>query len=360
MHWTMENELRRSVFLLQFYGWLSRGLLEQEDLQSIDPVISDAIDRIVLMRNPVEWDGRNDLVVNIQDKVNRLLALSKDKLKYKQIGSDEAIAKYVHNNPEFRTLGIPLSELRKLLDITQDLKQGYMLHDVYHGYPKGYYRFQVDCLDYCYSAAHFYNEGYDYYHGRKASKSFSDPDVQALHFTEIKMIQSSEEVAFRNFREGFINLVFFVESFISSVGYHGYLLLDPSDENDQNQLRGIQNVSRKGFKNYSNLKQSIENISRILGGKPIDCNIDPIKLYLESCVELRNKYVHSSRRADIHVQTIDYWKTKCDEMIDSTVCDVIILFWRGCFPNEPLPFMILNTFTSNLFKGRPGSMYAAN
>lgn len=358
VHYFMEDKLRNTTYLLHFYGWLARGLLAEEDRNQVVPLCNESFDRIRLMRDLSKWDGRYDLVVDVQTRVENLLTIAKSKIDRKQIASDETIAHYVFDHPDFDINGIALYDFRKLMDISRELKLGYMLHDVYHGYPAAYYRFSIDCLDYLYSATYFYNEAYDYYLGRKASKKYSDPEVQSLHFTEVKYIQTSEEVAFRNFRESFINLIFFVESFINSVGYHGYLSEVTTDQEAQNQLKGVQRVSPKGFKNYSTLKQRIENISRILGGSSIDCTKEPFKSYLETNVELRNQYVHSSAERGKSYVSLDEWKKRCDDMIDITCCDIIKAFWKSCFPGAGLPIVILNTFHGNSFKGRPGMMYA--
>lgn len=323
MHITLHNELSRQNSLLQFYCWLVRGLFTIEDQRAIDVLMKRNIDRLLLMQKKLEWDGRYDLVILQQTESERFIKQAKDKLEYKQISSDKAICQYVNDNPFFMLKGIILNDLKNLLDMDKAFKRGYLLHDIFHGYPEQFYRFQIDCLDYNHSAAYFYNEGYDYYHKRKTIKNYSEIDINSVPWMEQKRIQSSNEVSFRNFREAYINLVFFIESFINSVGFHAYLSGVAKDEKEENQLRGIERISDKGYITYSKLSQRITNISRIVGGSAVDCSSDPFKTYLKTSVELRNQYVHSSVDKPKIQYSLEDWKNKCDGMIDNDCMQVI-------------------------------------
>lgn len=358
MHVTLHNELSNQTFLLQFYCWLVRGLFTVEDQRAIDVLIKRNIECLLLMQNNLEWDGRYDLVLQQQAESERFVQQAKDKLEYKQISSDREVSQYIHNNPFFMIKGIVLNDLKNLLNMDKAFKRGYLLHDIFHGYPEQFYRFQIDCLDYNHSAAHFYNEGYDYFHERKTIKNYSEIDINSIPWMEQKRIQPSNEVSFRNFREAYINLVFFVESFINSVGNHAYLSGIAKDEKEENQLRGIEGVSKRGFTNYSNLSQRISNISRIVGGKSLDCSLEPFKTYLKTSVELRNQYVHSSIDKPKIQYTLEDWKKKCDDMIDQDCMEVIQAFWSACYPSIHFPIVIANSFHGNSFKGRPGKFYA--
>jgi len=163
-------------------------------------------------------------------------------------------------------------------------RNGYMLHDVFNGYSeKNMFSFQMDCIDYLYSAAHFYNEGYDYYHGRKTIKFYNDKEYGEIHPFEMRRIQPKEEIVFRNFREAYINLVFFIESFINSVGFDALLGGSAKSETEENKLKGIEKIKKNGWKSYSTLKQRITNFSQIIDGKPIDTNKDPQILFRGKC-----------------------------------------------------------------------------
>lgn len=358
MHATLHNDLSQETFLLQFYGWLARGKFKTEERKAMDNLIASNIERLHIMQDMLKWDGRYDLVMSQLMDTQEYIRLAKDKLQYQQKCEDRDICAYVHKHPDFAKTGIILNDLQHLLDMGPAFKRGYLLHDIYHGYPEEFYLFQVDCMDYLHSAAHFYNEGYDYFFKRKTIKDYSHADMQAIHWAERKRLQSSDEVAFRNFREAYINLVFFVESFVNSVGYHAYLSGAGKDESENNQLRGIEKVSAKGFKNYSNLKQRLCNISKIVGGKAIDCEADPIKTYLKTSVELRNQYVHSSTDKPKIQMSLAGWKGKCDVMIDDSCMNIIQKFWKSCYPNTHFPIVIANSFHGNSFKGRPGKYYA--
>ncbi|TRW27119.1 hypothetical protein FMM05_00260 [Flavobacterium zepuense] len=358
MHVTLHNSLSKDTFLLQFYGWIVRGLLSDVDRKAIYILINKNIERLQLMQDDLKWDGRYDLVIDQQAETQRFVSEAKKKLEFKQICDDKDISDYINNNPDFTVKGIILNDLRHLVNVDKALKRGHLLHDVYHGYPEHFYLFQVDCMDYMHSAAHFYNEGYDYYYQRKTIKNYSEIDINSIHWTEQKRIQPSDEVSFRNFREAHINLIFFVESFLNSVGYHAYLSGAGKNVDEENQLRGIESITRKGFKNYSNLKQRISNISRIVGGQALDCDQEPFSTYLQTSVELRNQYVHSSVDKPKIYQTLENWKEKCDKMIDTECMGLIRKFWQACYPTQPFPIIIANAFDGNSFKGRPGKFYA--
>jgi len=311
----------------------------------------------MLMRND-KWDGRYDLVLELQFKTDSLIQQAKDSLKFKQICNDEDIAKYLNGNPDFFEKGIVLHDLSKLLDITSELKRGHFLHDVYHGYPEHYYQYQVDCLDYCYSAYHFYNEGYDYYHGRKVVRNYSEMDINSIPFTEQKRIQQADEVMLRNFREAYINLIFFVEGFINSVGYDAYLKgLAKNNIDDENRLKGF-TIRKENRKSYHQLRQKIEIIPFIINGTKVDCEIEPYQTYLKINVELRNTYVHSSPDKPKITFGFEDWKNKCDELIDGGCFQVMEAFWKTCYPAVHFPIVIFNTFYAASFKGRPSKMYA--
>jgi|GEM_PF-5565896 len=66
---------------------------------------------------------------------------------------------------------------------------------------------------------------------------------------------------FRNFREAYINLVFFIESFINSVGLDALLDGSAKTETDENKLKGIEKI-KNGWKTYSTLKQRIKNFHK--------------------------------------------------------------------------------------------------
>src|SRR5690606_29723779 len=321
-------------------------------------LITRNVDRLKLMADNFNWDGKYDLVIEQQFQTEKFIASSKSKLRLEQIGSDEDIAKYMCSHPDCYEKGMMLNDLKTLINIDDYLRLGHFLHDTYHGYPAEYYLFQVDCFDYCGSAAHFYNEAYDYYHRRKEIKNYRELDIAKIHYTEQKRIQSSDEVAYRNFREAFINLVFFVESFINSVGFHAYLDNAGKSPIEKNQLKGIQSIDKNGFNRYSNLRQRIENISKILGGESIDTKQEPFRSYLESSVELRNQYVHSSPDKGKIYFSLNDWKTKCDEMIDKVCLEVMETFWNSCYPQKQFPIIIFNEFCGNSFKGRAGKFYA--
>lgn len=322
-----------------------------EEILNIERLINLNIDRLELMKS-LEWDGRYDLVVNQIAQTEDLINTAKGKLPFKQIGQDNIIADYIETNfDDFFEYGIQLKDLREILDISILFRNGYMLHDVYNGYVDEYlYRFQIDCVDFVHSAAYFYNEAYDYYEGNKEVVNRS---VNNKKF-ENKRIQQEGEIMFRNFREAYINMIFFIESFINSVGFNAYLEGKANNDVDEYQLKGIEKISNKGFKSYSNLSQKIRNISRILNSTSLNVEDEPFKSYLKSNVELRNQYVHSSPEKGKILLSMDDWKDKCDRMIKDECMTLLLAFWKGCYPDRHFPKVIFNCFFGNSFKGHQG------
>ncbi len=258
MHDALLKTLTINTYLLQFYGYLTRGFFTSEELKEIDTLVQINAERIKMMRNDIEWDGKYDLVVNQLFKTEALIKQARENLKYEQICSDSDIAEFIiKNKGQFYKKGIQLFELKKLLNIEKLFLNGYMNHDVFLGYPeKQLFQFQIDCLDYLHSAAHFYNEAYDYFNDRKKIYAYDEIDTTELISYEMRRIQPREEVIFRNFRESYINLIFFIESFINSVGFDAFLSGVGKNEDEELKLKGIQKINPKNnYPTYSDLKQ---------------------------------------------------------------------------------------------------------
>lgn len=359
MHHTLYEQLRLKTFLLQFYGFLTRGFFEIEERIDMNNLIESNIDRLNLMKDSFNWDGRYDLVTSQLFKTEELVQKAKSKLRFTQSCADIDIANYlIKNHKHFFEFGIQLNDLKRLLDIDILFRNGYFLHDIFNGYPeKDLYRYQVDCLDFVHSAAHFYNEAYDYYNDKKDINY--DFKLDKNNPYELRRIQPKEEVMFRNFREAYINIIFFVESFVNSVGYDAFLAGKAQNKEEENHLKGIQSVnSKNGFKKYSSFKQKIENISKILNGTTINTDLEPYKSYLDHSVELRNQYVHSSPDKGKILLGIEDWKSKCDKMINKECFDFLNTFWISCYPTKSFPKVIFNVFWGNSFKGHQGKFMA--
>lgn len=354
MHHKLYDQLRVNTFLLQFFGFLTRGFFTIEERQDYVGLINLNISRLNLMKELSNWDGRYDLVTEQLFKTIDWVAKAKKFLPFTQISDDTEVVNYLSKNPHsFQKSGIQLNDLKTILDISVLFRKGHMLHDVFYGYPeKDLYQYQVDCLDFLHSAAHFYNEAYDYYSDKKTISNALVIDKNNPY--DLRRIQSKEEVMFRNFREAYININFYAESFINSVGFDAYLAQLAKNVDEELQLRGIQSINtKKNFKTYSSLRKRIENTSRIINGTAIDTNNEPYKSYLEHNVELRNQYVHSSPDKGKILLGLEDWKKKCDNMIKSECSDFLNAFWEGCYPNKTFPKIIFNVF-HNSFKGHQG------
>ena len=353
MHHRLFEQLRVNTFLLQFYKFLTRGKYSNELSEEIENLITLNIDRLNLMKS-LEWDGNYQLVLEQLSKTKNLVETTKKNLKFKQICEDIDIAKFVENNfHTFFQTGISLKDLKEILDIEVLFKNGHMLHDMFFGYiDQNSYSYQVDCLDFLHSASHFYNEAYEYYYDKKEINYNTKIDNKFPF--DLKRIQPKEEVIFRNFRESFINIIFFVESFINSVGFDAYLNGIAKTSNEELHLKGIEKINNKGFPVFPNLRVKIKNIARVINNVEINTDLEPYKSYLEKSVELRNQYVHSSPNKPKLLLSIDDWKEKCDLMINNECLDILTEFWKSCYPNKPFPKIIFNVFAGNSFKGHQG------
>jgi hypothetical protein len=240
---------------------LTRGFLEKGFITDFD-YGNENIKKIHNMANPEKWDGDYSVIIKRISKTQEIIEKAKSYLQWKQKCEDEKIAEFMNNNPAFYEDGISIKDLNELLEINVVLENGYMFHDRFHGYPeKNLYRYGVDCLDFLYSASFFYNEGFDYFNDRKNPISYSESNKLAS--SEMKRIQSKEEMMFRSFRESFINFIFFVESFINSVGYDSYLKGKGTNDSEKNKLKGIKSINARGFKTYLSIRGKFKEYSRI-------------------------------------------------------------------------------------------------
>jgi hypothetical protein len=360
MHKHLYNELRIRTFLIQFYVPLTRGRFDEDELKSIHGLIVSNIDILEKMRPPMLlWDGRYDVVQNHLFESDDVIKKAKEFLALQQIGKDEEIAEYIKDNPDYYIIGIDLKSLSKILDISEFFRKGHMLHDRFLGYQEKHFMlFYTVCLDYVHSAAHFYNEGYEYFKGKKEVKTYDQISHDQIGIYEMRRIQPKEEIMFRNFREAYINIILFIESFINCVGYDGYLAGLAQTREDELKLQGIQGIRKNGKSNYSTLNDKLENISRIIGGKKLDTGQEPFLSYQKDDVELRNLHVHSKLTSQRILLDHNGWKCKCDEFIDHKCFSVLDKFWKSCYPGKPFPVNIFNVFNGNSFKGHQGKFRA--
>lgn len=360
VHEDFFKELRIKTFLIQFYVPLTRGKFKTEELEKIQELVNQNIVRLELMKPPMfQWDGRYDLVVEQIFQSGDVLEKAKSFLPLVQKADDEAIAVYMRSNQEHHIIGIDLLSLSKLFDIERLFRTGHMLHERFLGYQEEHLMsFYTICLDYVHSAAHFYNEGYDYLHGKKEIKFYDQIPQHEIGAFEMRRIQPKEEVMFRNFREAFVNIILFIESFINCVGYDAYLAELAQSPADRLKLQGIQGQRKNGKYNYSTMHDKLINITRIVGGKEIDTDIEPFLSYEKSDVELRNMHLHSKLMSQQILLDHHGWKNKCDEYIDHKCFDVINSFWKACYPAKPFPVHIFNVFSGNSFKGHQGKYMA--
>ncbi|WP_127132497.1 hypothetical protein [Pseudoflavitalea rhizosphaerae] len=352
-HQKFFEELSVKTFVLQFYYWFTRGYWSVEEKKEFETTNDQSVERLQLMKDLSRWDGNYGTIFTLITKTDTLIQKGKSHMLYKQTAPDKEIATYLAEHPNWYLTGIDLFRFQKLFDISSLLKEGYMLQDQHMGYPeKHMYQIGVDCLDYVHSAAFFYNEGYEYYHNLKKVQFYDEKKPSEIGPFEFTRIQTREEILLRTFREAYINIILFIECFISSVGYDAFLNGVATNKDDELRLRGIESIKKKnGRFVYSNLAAKLENITRIIGGTEIDLSKEPFSSYLEQDVELRNGHIHSSPDKPKTLLTIDGWKAICDEMIAFKCQRILDCFWTACYPNKSFPLGIFNEFHGNSFKG---------
>ena len=117
MHHKLYEQLRLKTFLLQFYGFLTRGFFEIEERTEMHNLIENNIDRLNLMKD-FNWDGRYDLVASQLFKTEELVKKTTEKLRFNQSCADIDIANYlINNHNNFFEFGIQLNDLKRLLEI---------------------------------------------------------------------------------------------------------------------------------------------------------------------------------------------------------------------------------------------------
>ncbi|MBK8329356.1 MAG: hypothetical protein IPL09_07775 [Bacteroidetes bacterium] len=212
------------------------------------------------------------------------------------------------------------------------------------------------------SAIYYYNEAYDYEIGNKTVLDYSQIDVTSLRPNEFKRIFMAHEVAYKNYREAYINLLFFIESFINAIGYNAILEPNCFTEEQVNRLHGFFIPKRNNYKKYSDIPTKIKDISRIISGVEIDVTISPYMDYIKGVVEIRNKYIHSSpfeAKASLNYTRIN-WKQKCLLLIESFALELIQKIWMHCYSNKRFPPFVYNGFYLGTFKGYQSKGVTAN
>lgn len=301
----------------------------------------------------------------------RLLKIKESFIKdacFRQICTDDYIIafwkKYSHSNKILRVEGIRFHELATIFDIADFLKNGYFLQDVFCGYQsKGRYEYKSDCLDILDSAIYYYNEAYDHETGNKKVVDYSQIETSSIKPHEFKRIYSADEVVYKNYREAYINLLFFIESFINSIGYNAILEPNSFTTDQVNRLQGFRLAPKNNRILYSNISQKIEDISVIISGNKIDLTKHPFVDYIKQEVEIRNKYIHSSpfeEKEKMNYSRIN-WKQKAIDVINGFAIESLLMkLWSHCYPSRKFPAFIYNGFYLGTFKGFQSRGVAVN
>jgi hypothetical protein len=365
MHLNKEISLEFSsnIYYCQFYYFVFHGLYEPEILKEYIEIEKKGIQLLMLNSNV-----QNDTIHLLNE---RLLIIKKCFIKdacFKQKCADEYLVsfwkKYSNSNKILRVEGIRLHELSIIFDITDFLKNGYFLQDVFCGYQsKGRYEYRSACLDILDSAIYYYNEAYDHETGNKKVVDYSQIETNSIKMNEFKRIYSAEEVVYKNYRETYINLLFFIESFINSIGYNAILEPNCFSADEVNRLQGFKIAQKNNRIIYSNISQKIEDISFIISGSKIDLTKYPFVDYIKQEVEIRNKYIHSSpfeEKEKINYSRIN-WKQKAIDLINGFAIESLLMkLWSHCYPQRRFPPFVFNGFYLGTFKGFQSKGVALN
>lgn len=359
------SQFSNNIFLCQLYYFLFNGIYQPELRDEYIKIEEEGIFKLeILKANP---NFSSELIGNLNDRLNQVKAQFIAQSPYRQkCGDDDLIQfwrTYSLNQKILRVDGIRLYDFLTLFDITDFLRNGYFLQDLFCGYQAGGdYEYKSDCLDILNSAIYYYNEAYDYENGLKVVLDYSQIDADKLKCYEMKRIYTAEEVTFKNYREAYINLLFFIEAFINSVGYNAILESNSYTPEQINRLHGFSLSKRNNRILYSNISKKMEDIAFIISGIKIDLNQSPYKDYVKSEVEIRNKYIHSSpydEKVKLNYTRIN-WKDKCLILIETFTLEILEAFWKHCYPKRNFPPYIFNGFCMGTFKGFQSKGVLAN
>jgi len=356
-------EFSDNIYYCQFYYFLFHGLYEPDILKEYIEIEENGI-QLLMINSGIQ----NDEIHLLNE---RLLTIKKSFAKdacFEQKCSDDYLIsfwkKYSHSNKILRVEGIRFHELATIFDITEFLKNGYFLQDVFCGYQsKGKYEYKSDCLDILDSAIYYYNEAYDHETGNKKVIDYRQIETSSIKPFEFKRIYSSEEVVYKNYREAYINLLFFIESFINSIGYNAILEPNSFSTDQVNRLQGFWLARKNNRIMYSNISQKIEDISEIISGNKIDLTKYPFVDYIKQEIEIRNKYIHSSpfeEKEKLNYSRIN-WKQKAIDLINEFAIESLLMkLWSHCYPPRKFPAFIYNGFYLGTFKGFQSRGVAVN
>lgn len=347
-------ELSGNIYYCQFYYFVFHGLYDAEVLKEYIEIEETGIQ--LLSQGP---HARNDSLKSTNERLLKIKECFTKGACFKQKCTDEYLAsfwkKYTHSNKILRAEGIRFHELSIIFDITDFLKTGFFLQDVFCGYQsKGRYEYRSDCLDILDSAIYYYNEAYDHETGNKKVVDYSQIETSSIKTFEFKRIYSAEEVTYKNYREAYINLLFFIESFINSIGYNAILEPNKFTTDQINRLQGFKIAPKNNRVIYSNISQKIEDIAFIVSGNKIDLTKYPFVDYIKQEVEIRNKYIHSSpfeEKEKLNFSRIN-WKQKAIDLINGFAIEALLMkLWTHCYPKKRFPVFIFNGFYLGTFKG---------
>lgn len=356
-------EFSRTIYYCQFYYFIFHGLYEHDILKEYIEIEEKGIQLLSLNSNI-----QNDTIHLLNERLSSIKKYFVKDACFKQKCTDEYLIsfweKYSHSNKNIRVEGIRFHELAIIFDITDFLKNGYFLQDVFCGYQsKGRYEYKSDCLDILNTAIYYYNEAYDHETGNKKVVDYSQIETGTIKLNEFKRIYSAEKVVYKNYREAYINLLFFIESFINSIGYNAILEPNSFSTDQLNRLQGFRVASKNNRVIYSNISQKIEDIALIISGKKIDLTKYPFVEYIKQEVEIRNKYIHSSpfeEKEKMNYTRIN-WKQKSIDLINEFAIESLLMkLWSHCYPKRNFPAYVYNGFYLGTFKGFQSRGVAVN
>jgi hypothetical protein len=356
-------KLSGNIYYCQFYYFVFHGLYEADVLKEYIEIEEAGI-KLLSRGSNTEYD----LLTSTNERLLKIKECFIKDACFKQKCTDEHLAsfwkKYTHSNKALRVEGIRFHELSIIFDITDFLKNGFFLHDVFCGYQsKGKYEYRSDCLDILDSAIYYYNEAYDHETGNKKVLDYSQIETSTIKTYEFKRIYSAEEVTYKNYREAYINLLFFVESFINSIGYNAILEPNSFSVDEVNRLQGFKIAQKNSRVIYSNISQKIDDIAFIISGNKIDLTKYPFVDYIKQEVEIRNKYIHSSpfeEKEKLNYSRIN-WKQKAIDLINGFAIEALTMkLWTHCYPQRRFPAFIFNGFYLGTFKGFQSKGVALN
>ncbi|MBK8329357.1 MAG: hypothetical protein IPL09_07780 [Bacteroidetes bacterium] len=129
-------EFSNNIFVSQFYYFLFNGVYSSDILKDYIEIEEAGIFRLEILK--AYPNDSSDIILDLNERLIKIKNYFIENAHFKQKCSEDDLINfwkdYCISQKILRVEGIRLYELSKLFDITEYLKNGYFLQDVFFGY----------------------------------------------------------------------------------------------------------------------------------------------------------------------------------------------------------------------------------